>query len=120
MATVSGRLDRSITIQQSTAGVDPFNAEILTWADFVTLSAERVDLSDKERFGVALEKSKAAQVGSYAISRFRVRSSSLTRTITARDRLTHDGSTWNILGDPSETLEGRKRFIWITAARDTD
>jgi len=120
MATVSGRLDRKITVQRSTAGVDSFNAEILTWADFITVSAQRVDLADKERFGAAFEESKAAQVGSYAISRFRVRSSILTRTITARDRLTHEGATWNIMAVPSETLEGRKRFLWITAARDTD
>ncbi len=120
MATVGGRLDRRITIQRSAAGVDAFNAEILTWTNYVTVSAQRVDLADKERFGAAFEKSKAAQVGSYAISRFRVRSSTQTRTITARDRLTHDGATWNIMAAPSETLEGRKRFLWITAARDTD
>ena len=120
MATASGRMDRTITIQRSAAGTDAFNAEVLTWTDLITVSAERVDLSDKERFGAAFEKSKAAQVGSFALARFRVRSSSITRTVTARDRLSHDGATWNIMAAPSETLEGRKRFLWITAARDTD
>ncbi len=119
--TGAGSLDRKITIQQSTAGTDTFNAEILTWTDYLpNISAQRLDLSDTERRKVAFEESKAGQVGSYMISRFRVRSDSLTRTITARDRLTHDGATWQIKGAPYETLDGRKRFLWITAVRDQD
>ena len=114
----AGRLDRRITIQRSTAGVDPFNAEILTWPDYVTVSAERRDFAEGERF--ATETREAGQVGSQILARFRVRSSSLTRTITARDRISHDGATWNIKIAPYETLDGRLRFIWITAARDAD
>ena len=114
----AGKLDRRITIQRSTAGVDPFNAEILTWTDYITVSAERRDFSEGERF--ATEERKAGQVGSQIIARFRVRSSTLTRTITARDRISHDGATWNIKIAPYETLDGRRRFIWITAAMDAD
>ena len=114
----AGKLDRRITIQRSTAGVSPFNAEILTWDDFITVSAERRDFSEGERF--ATEARAAGQVGSQIIARFRVRSSTLTRTITARDRISHDGAIWNIKIAPYETLDGRRRFIWITAARDAD
>ena len=114
----AGRLDRRITIQRSTAGVDAFNAPILTWTDLITVSAERRDFSEGERF--ATESREAGQVGSQILARFRVRSSTITRTVTARDRLSHDGSTWNIKIAPYETLDGRRRFIWITAATDAD
>ena len=114
----AGNLNRRITIQQSTAGVDPFNAETLTWSDFVAVAAERRDFAEGERF--ATETREAGQVGSQILARFRVRSSTLTRSVTARDRIIHDGATWNINIAPYETLDGRQRFIWITAARDAD
>ncbi len=116
--TGAGNLDRSITIQRSTAGTDPFNAESLTWPDYITVSAQRRDFAEGERF--ATEARAAGQVGSQIIARFKVRSSSLTRTITARDRISHDGAIWNIKLAPYETLDGRRRFIWITAAKDAD
>ncbi len=116
--TGAGGLDRRITIQRSTAGTDPFNAESLTWTDYITVSAQRRDFAEGERF--ASEARAAGQVGSQILARFKVRSSSLTRTITARDRLSHDGATWNIKLAPYETLDGRQRFIWITAAMDAD
>ncbi len=116
--TGSGGLDRRITIQRSTAGTDPFNAESLTWTDYITVSAQRRDFAEGERF--ATETRAAGQVGSQILARFKVRSNSLTRTITARDRISHDGATWNIKIAPYETLDGRRRFIWITAARDAD
>ena len=114
----AGKLDRRIIIQRSTAGLDPFNAETLTWTDLITVSAERRDFAEGERF--ATESRAAGQVGSQVIARFRVRSSTITRTVTARDRLSHDGATWSIKIAPYETLDGRLRFIWITAARDAD
>ncbi len=116
--TGAGGLDRSITIQRSTAGTDIFNAESLTWTDYITVSAQRRDFAEGERF--ATEARAAGQVGSQIIARFKVRSSSLTRTITARDRISHGGAIWNIKLAPYETLDGRRRFIWITAARDAD
>ena len=114
----AGKLDRRITIQRSTAGTDPFNAESLTWTNYITVSALRRDFAEGERF--ATEQFAAGQVGSQILSKFRVRSSSLTRTITARDRISYDGAIWNIKITPYETLDGRQRFIWITAARDAD
>ena len=114
----AGQLNRRITIQRSTAGVSTLNEEILTWTDYITVSAERRDFSEGERF--ATEERKAGQVGSQIIARFRVRSSTLTRTITARDRISHDSATWNIKIAPYETLDGRRRFIWTTAAMDAD
>ncbi len=116
--TGAGGLDRSIIIQRSTAGTDPFNAESLTWTDYITVSAQRRDFAEGERF--ATEARAAGQVGSQILARFKVRSSSLTRTVTARDRISHDGATWNIKIAPYETLDGRRRFIWITAAMDAD
>ncbi len=116
--TGAGGLDRRITIQRSTAGTDSFNAESLTWPDYITVSAQRRDFAEGERF--ATEARAAGQVGSQIIARFKVRSTSLTRTITARDRISHAGAIWNIKLAPYDTLDGRKRFIWITAAMDAD
>ena len=80
--------------------------------DYATRWAERNDLSDGERVA-------AGQVGSYLMSRFKIRSDSQTRTVTAKDRLSHDDAFWNIKG-VKEAKGGRSRFIEITAVRDAD
>jgi head-tail adaptor len=50
------------------------------------------------------------------MSRFIIRSSSVTKTVTPVDRINYDGHIWNIKG-AKETAEGRNRFIEITAVR---
>lgn len=108
----AGKLDRKITIQRFTSEPNALNEMVETWADFFTCRAMRRDVSDGEKFA-------AGQVGSSLRSRFTVRSSSETRTVTPVDRLVHDGATWSIKG-VKEADEGRRRFVEITAVRDAD
>lgn len=108
----AGNLDRKITIQRATTVPNEFNEPVETWADFVTVWAMRRDVSDGEKFA-------AGQVGSSLRSRFTIRSSSETRTITPADRLAHDSAIWSIHG-VKEANEGRRRFIEITAVKDAD
>jgi len=105
-------LDRKVTIQRSTETTNDFNEPILSWADFITVRAMRRDVSDAEKFS-------AGQLGSILQARFVIRSSTDARTVTAKDRLIHEGATFNILG-VKEANEGRRRFIEITAAKDSD
>ncbi len=112
MMTTAQDLDRKITIQRYTSVPNEFNEPIETWADFFTCRAKRRDVSDGEKFA-------AGQIGSSLTTRFVIRSSTETRTVTTKDRLVHEGATFNILG-VKEANEGRFRFIEITAVKDSD
>lgn len=107
-----GALDRRIIIQRATSTPNALNEPINTWADLKTLWARRQDVTDGEKFA-------ADQVGSFLMSRFVIRSTALTRTITAMDRVSHDDVIWAIKG-AKETKEGRNRFIELTCAKDAD
>ncbi|CCE96156.1 hypothetical protein SFHH103_01659 [Sinorhizobium fredii HH103] len=108
-----GKLDRRITIERETeTGRNEVNEPILEWTALATVWARRRDASDGER-------EAAGQLGSTLMSRFVVRSSSVTRTVTPVDRLNYSGATWNILG-VKEAEEGRNRFIEITTIKDAD
>lgn len=112
MSVSAGDLDRKITIQRATSVPNEFNEPVMTWTDFKTVRAMRRDVSDAEKFA-------AGQVGSVLQSRFTIRSSTETRTITPNDRLVHEGDNWNIHG-VKEANEGRFRFIELTCAKDND
>jgi SPP1 family predicted phage head-tail adaptor len=108
----AGELDRRITIERVTSVPNSYNEPVETWSTLVTVWAQRKDVSDSEKFA-------AGEVGSALISRFVIRSSTITRTVTPIDRLSHDRALWNIQG-VKETLEGRNQFLEITATRRTD
>ncbi|WP_085025288.1 phage head closure protein [Ensifer aridi] len=109
----TGKLDRRITIERETeTGRNEVNEPVYEWAALATVWARRRDASDGER-------EAAGQVGSTLMTRFVIRSSSVTRSVTPVDRLNYSDATWNILG-VKETEEGRNRFIEITAIRDAD
>lgn len=112
----AGDLDRRITIQRyDSSATDDFNEPIGAWTDYTTVWAKRSDPPDRARAEVL----QAGQIGSSLMSRFVVRSSSKTRTVTPVDRLSYDGAIWNIK-NVKETSEGRRQFIEITAVRDLD
>lgn len=108
----AGDLDRRITIERFTSTKNEFNEPVETWAPLATVWAQRKDVSDGEKFA-------AGQVSSSLRSRFVIRSSSTTKTITPVDRISYDGALWNIHG-VKETEQGRNRFIEITAVRNAD
>ncbi len=111
----AGQLDRRITIERFGTATNSFNEEVESWFDFTTVWAGRKDVSDGERYA-------AGVVGSFLMTRFRVRSSTKTRSIMPKDRIKYGGDPenpdiWNITG-AKETKEGRGRYIEITATRD--
>lgn len=106
----SEELDRRITIERFTSTPNDLNEPIETWSTFLDLWANRSDVSDGERFA-------AGQVGSFLMTRFTVRHSPDTKTITPKDRINYDGALWSIVGGPKETRDGRNNFLEITAVR---
>lgn len=109
----AGSLDRRLSIQRLSDGtVDAYNAPTITWETVTTVWAARSDISDAEKLA-------SSQIGSALISRFVIRSSTISRLITSKDRLLYDGAYWNILGI-KETKDGRSRFLELTAVMDSD
>lgn len=115
MSVNASQLDRRITLQRASKVANEFNEEISNWQDLTKVWARRRDASDSQK----IELLAAGQVGSFQVSRFTVRSSTLTRSITPVDRMLHDGLVWQING-VKELDVGRHRFIEITASRDAD
>lgn len=108
----AGKLDRRITIERVASVPNTYNEPVETWSVLITVWAQRKDVSNSEKLA-------AGEVGSALNSRFVIRSSSITRTVTPVDRINYDQAIWNIQG-VKETLEGQNRFLEITAARRTD
>ncbi len=74
--------------------------------------AKRVDISDGERL-------RAAQLGQDLATRFTVASDSLTRTITGKDVLQCDGSSFHVIGVKT-TGTRRHDAIEITCSSQPD
>lgn len=111
-----GELDRRIVLQRLLGSeVNAFNEKVSSWTAIGTVWARRRDASDSQK----IEFLAAGQVGSFIVSRFTVRSSSLSRSITPVDRFLHENRVWQING-VKEADQGRHRFIEITASRDAD
>lgn len=112
MGMNAGKLDRVIQIRRYTEEDDGFG-KIKVWADHgAAIWAQRVDVSDQERFA-------ASQVQATITTRFTVRSSEFSRDISPRDRIRHEGQDFNITG-VKESKDGRLRFIELTASARAD
>ncbi len=109
----AGKLDRRIVIERATHAQDASGQPIPTWNTLTTVWASRVDMSDKEQF-------QSGQELNTRVTRFMVRHTSDTKTVTAKDRISYEGDIYDILG-VKETSDGRQRFIEVTAnVRNTD
>jgi SPP1 family predicted phage head-tail adaptor len=116
MSIAAQQLDRRIVLQRfAVVGKNEFNEDIEDWAELATVWARRRDASDSQK----IEFMAAGQTGSFIVSRFTIRSSLVTRSVTPVDRIIHDGKVWDIKG-VKEADEGRHRFLEITASRDAD
>lgn len=105
-----GKLDRRITLLRFGETLDQWNQPTDGWSEITKRWASKQDVSDGEKL-------RAAQVGATVTTRFVVRSDSVTRTLTAADRIEYDGVTYAIEG----TKEiGRREAIEITASRPND
>jgi head-tail adaptor len=106
----AGRKVYSVQFQRATLGTDGFGTTE-TWAAHGSpVLAEKIDVSDAERF-------RAQEVAAHITARFRVPASALTIGITPKDRLVCRGRTYDISG--IKEVE-RDRELEITAAARTD
>lgn len=108
----AGQLCHKITVQRATEASNPLNEQVPTFADWRTFWSNRRDVSDGER-------RQGGDFGSYLESRFTIRWSSAAATITPKDRIVHNGWTWDIKG-VKEPEGGHLRWIEITARTDRD
>ena len=104
----AGKLDRRIQFQRATLVDDGFQ-QVEQWADHGgAVWASKRDTSDGERM-------RAGEVSATLSARFTVRSSSFTRDLTAKDRLTYNSTTFAIFGIKEN---GRKKLLEITAGAE--
>lgn len=105
------RLDRQVQFQRFTPADDGFGM-VETWADHgLPIWAEKRDVSDGER-------ARAGIVEAQLMTRFKVRYSAFTSAITAKDRLTCEGVSFNIAG--IKEVEGRRQWLEISATARVD
>lgn len=107
---LAGKLDRRIRVLRYGMTRDAQNAPVEAWAELVKLWASKEDISDGERM-------RAAQVGASVTTRFRIRYSSVTATIDAKDRIVYGGLVYDIAGIKEI---GRREGLEITASAATD
>lgn len=105
----AGALDRRITLHRAKV-VNTATGVTSSWEDVGTLWASRRDVSDGE-------KAAAGTVQSTVVSRFVVRSSTLSRSIKPKDRLMEGGLTFEITGIKEV---GRQDRLEITAEARLD
>lgn len=95
----AGQRDRRLTLLRNTQVRDAFNALTDQWAEIGIVWAGKLDVSDGERW-------RAAEVSAQITTRFRVLQSSLTRSLTPKDRLRCQGRSYDIQGIKEIGREG--------------
>ncbi len=113
MAIAAGNLDRRITFERLIPKRDAMGGEAVDcWERICTRSAQRLDVSDGERFAAG---ELSAELG----TRWRVRYSKLIDSVGAKDRITYMERIFNITGK-KETMDGRNQFLEFTTATRND
>ncbi len=105
---IGSALDRAVQFQRATETTDGFGGSSLSWSDLgEVIPALRTDVSDTEavQAGVFRERS---------LIRFQVRSTAFTRSITAADRVEHEGATFAIVGIKEPQRGQRRQLLEIT------
>jgi SPP1 family predicted phage head-tail adaptor len=78
-----------IVFQRATVTTDDYGQEIETFADYATRRA-------RVRFGTAQEKREAAQESASQTATFECVRSAELDAVTLKDRISYDGSDWDI------------------------
>jgi SPP1 family predicted phage head-tail adaptor len=78
-----------IVFQRATVTTDDYGQEIETWTDYATRRA-------RVRFGTAQEKREAAQESASQTATFECVRSAELDAVTLKDRISYDGSDWDI------------------------
>lgn len=105
----AGQLDRRITLRRATVANTGLGVTE-AWVDLGTIWAGRKDVSDGE-------KAAAGTMQAVVVARFVVRSSTFSRGLTPKDRLTEGGKTFQITGIKEL---GRRDYLEITAEARAD
>jgi SPP1 family predicted phage head-tail adaptor len=109
-------MDRRVQFTRGALQDNGLNTE-LTWTDLETdaigpkIWAKKTDISDGERW-------RASEVAASITTRFVLRWSAFTATITPKDRLICDGVTYEISG--KKDVGGARDRLEITASVRTD
>lgn len=106
----AGGQDRRITIQRATVSYNAFNEPIESWATLASVYVNRKDVSASESY-------RAQEVGAQITTRFKVRYSSDISDVNPADRLTFQGTVYNITA-VRETQ--RNRWLEIDAVARPD
>lgn len=106
----AGALDRRVTIRRQLTTDDGYSSTAGDFADLTKRWASKRDIADGERWS-------AGATGATVTTRFVMRWDSVTRTITAVDRLFYDDAEYDIVG--TKEIE-RRQYVEITAARRND
>jgi head-tail adaptor len=104
---IAAKLDSLVQFQRASLVDDGFSS-VEVWAPYGTEHpALRQDVKDGEKW-------MAGQVQAQISTRFHIRDSEFTRTITARDRIICEGQTFEIVG-VKQVFPGRRQLIEISA-----
>ena len=106
----AGDLDRRLTLRRATVTTNSLNELVSNWSDLATVWASKKDVSDGERV-------RAQEVGSSITTRFQVRWSTVTASLTPKDRLVCEDREYEITGVKEI---GRRVGLEITATARTD
>ena len=87
----AGPLDRIITLRSPSAGSHNGYTKVDSFADAGVRSAALMPMSPREGM-------EAQQRTGRTVSRFLVRSDSLTRTVNAKWKLTYSGAAYDVIG----------------------
>lgn len=91
MSAPAGKRDRKIAIERASVTTDDYGTEVSTWSAWCSPFAA-------VRYGTSAERREAAvEVGSQAAT-FRVLATTKTKAVTKGDRISFDGSAWDIEG----------------------
>ena len=105
----AGKRDQLVTLQSYTATQDEYGEEAQTWA---TLGEEWAVVF----YGKGDERRQAAMEQGSQAATFRVLSNDSTRAVTLKDRIEHDGSTYDIVGiAPDTPKRGSIEFTGVRA-----
>lgn len=97
-----------VTFQRATTAQDDYGEEIQTWGTLCTEFAQVFYGRGDERRQAAMEQGRQSAT-------FQVPSNNSTRSVTLTDRISFDGSTWDIEGKAADVPSRRK--IEFTATR---
>lgn len=104
----AGTRNRKIVIERyGVVSTDDYGGDVLDWTAYATAFAQVI-------FGTGAERREAAQESATAPATFRVLATTKTRAVTVKDRISFDGSLWDIT---SVVPLGLNEGVEITAVR---